>query len=96
MRRGTTPTHTFDIPMTKEEIRNLRITYAQNGKVVLEKKLDEVTIQDEQIVLNLTQEETLKFKANVYAYVQIRILTNEEKVFSNAPETIYITETFNE
>ena len=32
--RGTTPYHSFIIPLTKEEIDTIYVTYWQNGEVV--------------------------------------------------------------
>lgn len=29
MIRGTTPTHTFDLPVEEDKIKNVRITYVQ-------------------------------------------------------------------
>ena len=36
MIRGTTPTHIFKLPIDTSTIRQLRITYVQYGKTVLE------------------------------------------------------------
>lgn len=37
--RGTTPYHSFVLPMTSDKIDKLYITYLQNDEVVLEKEL---------------------------------------------------------
>ena len=72
--RGTTPYHSFLIPLAKEDITMIYITYLQNGEVVLDKSIDDIDIEDlfaddtDEIVsgckatLHLTQEDTLKFK----------------------------------
>lgn len=61
MRRGSTPTNTFtvDIDLTGATVF---INYEQNGKVVLEKTGDDLTISETSIVLSLSQEDTLLFK----------------------------------
>lgn len=72
--RGTTPYHSFVLPLSTEQIENLYVTYLQNGQVVLDKGLDEVELQDLvleeenedqsqcQVTVHLTQEDTLAFK----------------------------------
>lgn len=46
--RGTTPYHSFILPMTSDKISELYVTYLQNEEVVLEKHIgdDGVVIED--------------------------------------------------
>ena len=44
--RGTTPYHTFIVPMQSESIEEVYITYLQNNEVVLDKDKTSVTIED--------------------------------------------------
>lgn len=44
--RGTTPYHTFIVPMQSESISEVYITYLQNNEVVLDKDKTDVTIED--------------------------------------------------
>lgn len=37
MFRGSTPTHVFTLSIPVEEIKSLRLTYVQGGKIVLDK-----------------------------------------------------------
>lgn len=71
MRRGTTPTHRFTVDM---DLRNatVYVTYAQNGKVVLERSNDSINITENDISFTLTQEETLKFKVGFPIQIQLR------------------------
>lgn len=55
MKRGTTPTITFTLP-EEINIAELYITFSQNKRTVLEKKLDDVEIKENVITLPLTQE----------------------------------------
>lgn len=71
MHRGTTPTNVFRTDADLEKASVLFISYMQNGKVVLEKSLDEVSVQNSVIVVNLTQQETLLFKEGIIT-IQIR------------------------
>ena len=73
---GTTPTHTFRIPSDIfPTISEVKVTYKQNGKVVLEKYTDDCTIQNGAIVTKLSQSDTFLFDANSLVEMQVRILT---------------------
>ena len=44
--RGTTPYHTFVLPMAVEDIDRVYVTYSQNGKVILDKTNEDLTLED--------------------------------------------------
>lgn len=69
--RGTTQTLTFTLP---EEIMidALYITFAQGGKTVLEKSLNDVEISGETVTLPLSQADTLAFDRGMVT-VQVAI-----------------------
>ena len=96
MYRGTTPIHIFDLPVDKDQIKNLRVTYIQRKEKIVEKRLADVELTDKKVEVRLSQRETFKFDAAFHAYVQIRILTTDNQVFTSEPETIDVKETFNE
>ena len=60
MRRGSTPTNTFDVDIDLTNA-TVFVSYEQGGRVVLEKTGEDLTVTAESIVLHLTQEETLAF-----------------------------------
>lgn len=75
--KGGTPTHTFNCNVDLSEAVALYITYAQNGRNVLEKQLDdcEITATNEgcAVQCKLTQENTLAFAdSNKRVEIQIR------------------------
>ena len=43
--RGTTPYHSFLVPMASEDIDKVYITYTQNEEVIIDKNKDDVTIE---------------------------------------------------
>ena len=70
MIRGTTPTHLFsDIPVLSADIKQIWVSYLQNGTLVLTKDIDQVTITDDTetetstVAVTLSQEETLLFSS---------------------------------
>lgn len=72
MRRGTTPTNTFNVDTDLTEASVLFITYSQLGKTVIEKTLEDATITPDDITVNLTQAETLELNSGIAVEIQIR------------------------
>ena len=86
MRRGTTPTLTFTTEYAAADIAACYVTFEQRGAVVLEKAMGDsgITVSDNLITVNLTQEETLAMTTVDTCKAQIRIvLTNGNAVASN-------------
>lgn len=93
MIRGTTPTHTFNLPFDTYLIDKIKISYAQDGNVVLTKEKDDCTLQGNSVKVRLTQEETLKFNARYKVQIQVRVLTTESdslasKIYERSMEDI--------
>lgn len=75
MTPGTTSTHTFNLPISTDEVAELRITYEQSGKIILQKEKDDCTLNDKQVIVKLSQKESLQFASNVIVRMQIKALT---------------------
>ena len=76
MRRGSTPTLKFSHPYLASQIEGGWLTMVQRGVIVLDKDLTEegAAIKDYVIVVDLTEEETLRFsEATNYCEAQIRL-----------------------
>ena len=91
MRRATTPTHIFTFPETVAvaDVTEILISYSQCGNKILEKTLDDLTIDTENnaLDLTLTQDETNLF-APGKALIQVRAKTNEKTL---ASQMIWLT-----
>lgn len=85
MIRGTTPKHTFHLPICTENIESVRVTYAQNGAVVLVKNTADCEVGDMTVSVKLTQEDTLNFDANKTVKIQLRVLTKSGDALSTLP-----------
>ena len=83
--RGSTPTHSFNIPFDTSTISGVRIIYAQNGEEVFQKKSADCMITDYDISVTLTQSETLKLKAGS-CQVQMVVYCYEQSFVSNIIE----------
>ena len=75
MKIGATPRHTFTVPFKTDLIKELKITYAQNKKPVLEKYLADCEVEANSVSYSLTQEETFRFDSDAIVEVQARVLT---------------------
>lgn len=78
MRRGTTPIIIFNTDMDFTQIAELYVTFAQEGKVVVEKDKEQCEFEENKIIVSLTQTDTLKFSLDPRdtVYVQIRVKYN--------------------
>lgn len=90
MIQGTTPTHIFKTPLSTENLKNVRITYAQDGVVVLTKELADCTVNGNEVMCQLSQEETFKFDSNLPVDIQFRALTNSGDAMASRVQRVAI------
>lgn len=83
MRIGTTPTHTFTIPISVDMVKAVEITYCQAGNIVLQKYIDDCTLEGNAIATTLTQEDTFKFNHEINVEIQVRVLDLGGAVFAS-------------
>lgn len=96
MYRATTPTHVFVLQIDTADIKELKVTYSQNDKIILEKGLNDVITEGDEIRVTLTQEETNMFEAHMKADVQLRIMTTGDKVLASKIFKLTINEVLND
>lgn len=95
--RGTTPKHDFELPYSKELIKDLRITYGQNKKALFTKTIEECQFSEGKVSVTLTQEETYLFNPNKKLYIEIRIqFFNDEIVRTEDPIILRVLDTMDE
>lgn len=84
MRRGTTPLHTFTIPFDTSLLDCVKVVYAQDDKVILEKKNEGCVLDGNTVKVTLTQEDTFLFDCRKrIVQIQVRVLTlNNEALAS--------------
>lgn len=88
MTRGTTPTHVFtvDPQILSGGVSAVFITYAQNGRVMIEKETQDVVVGENTLTVKLTQDDTLKLYApssDTEVEIQIRIKTNSGEALAS-------------
>lgn len=83
MRLGSTPKHTFTLPFETDLIQELKITYSQSKKIILEKYLADCEVDKNSVSYKLTQEETFLFANDVNVECQVRVLTTTGDVLAS-------------
>lgn len=70
--RGTTPTHSFTLPVDASQIACARFVYTQEGEVKIKKEGADVKLEGNQASTTLTQNDTLKLKAGVMVSINLK------------------------
>ena len=70
--RGATISNIFTVPVDLTTAVKMYITYDQFGRTVLEKTIEDCTIETNKITVDLSQEDSLKFAENKKVKIQIR------------------------
>lgn len=83
MRIGTTPTHSFVLPISTDEVNKVEITYVQNNEIKLRKTEADCKLQDDVVSVKLMQKETFLFDENATVKIQVRVVTNGDDVLSS-------------
>lgn len=102
--RGTTPTQIFPIPggLTKSDFLDFTISYRQKGKTILIKRKEETydipeVDSDKNIIVVLSQAETLMFNPNVkIVEVQVRGATTGYDVIPMGDYRLRLEDAFDE
>ena len=95
MIRGTTPTHTFKIPLDAGGLKSVMVIYAQNNVEVFRKETADCTLDGNSISVTLTQEETLKFNHRNHVQIQLRLLTDRDEALASDIKVVDVKECLN-
>lgn len=108
MIRATTPKHIFTFDVDPEEtFSEILITYAQNGKIILEKHKSDLSFETcdcfggksvYTAFVKLTQEETKLFTANPKGIIsiQVRAITSDGDAVASNIEQISVQNVLND
>lgn len=92
MFRGTTPTHTWNLPFDSSLLKEVSITYMQNDENVIKKTEDDCTMEGNRISITLSQEDTLKLEPKVRTTVQLKVMTINDSVMATKPKSISVSD----
>ena len=84
MKRFTTPHFIFTLPFETSLIKSLKVYFQQNDKLILEKETEHCEMEECDIKLRLTQEETALFDSEKHAKVQLHVLTVDGEAMTSA------------
>lgn len=87
MIRGTTPVIILNLPM-EMQFDTLYVTFQQNRKTVFEKTLSDVLLKNNQIVISLTQTDTLSLDSKEVVSIQLRGKIGEKVYASKIIQTL--------
>lgn len=101
MYRATTPIHTFTLPIQTSNCKEIQVTYRQGPAKVVKHYQDGVlpegmTLDEDKVIIKLTQAETLKFCPKDPAYVQVRVLTTDDSAYASQRFKVSINNVLNE
>ena len=101
MYRATTPTHTFVLSINTNTCKEILVSYRQGG-VKLDKHYQDNTLPDgmtldgKNVVIHLTQEETLMFDSKKFANAQVRVLTVDDQAYASQIFSVKVSPVLNE
>ena len=101
MIRATTPIHQFIFDTDPELFDRILITYAQNGRIVLEKEKEDLTFEEQTeegkypAYVRLTQEETKLFSERT-VNIQVRVLTQGGEALASDKKAIKVEDVLND
>lgn len=81
MTPGATPTHTFNLPISTDDIAAVRVTYEQDGHILFKKKMEECELTENKVIVRLSQKETLLFDSNTIARMQVKARAKDGTVY---------------
>ena len=88
MYRGTTPILTFTLPFDCSVITLLSIAFSQANELVLEKTLDDCTLDGNKVILPLTEDDTLTLDCTKRCVeIQLRVGCGESRLASKIIKT---------
>ena len=91
MRKGTTPTFTFELPFSTELLTKAKVTF-EKGETQLSKELNMANFDGNIIKCTLTQEETFLFPCNSQVKMQLRVLTKNGEALASDPFIVFVEE----
>lgn len=96
MIRGTTPPIEINLPNDASNYKEIVCTFKQGGKIVIEKKLSDMTVEGQKLSFRLTQEETLGLSASEYVVIQIRAVTTDDRALATWMSMTSVQDVLNE
>lgn len=92
IRQKTTPKHVFKIPFNTNDLTAVEVVYRQDRQIILTLRESELTMEDDTITAELTQEQTLKFDHNRPVEIQMAVMDLNGHAFTSRKVRIDVYE----
>lgn len=92
--QGTTPDQYYELPFSTDLLEKVSVTYRQKGKTVIIKRTEDCTLEGNNIIVSLDQEETMLFNPTEIVEVQIKVKTLEGEVMGCDEYRLSVKEIF--
>lgn len=86
--RGSNIPHRLEVEIDLRNAVMLEITYQQNGKTVLKKHIDDCTISENEVIVEITQQESMRFREKIPTRIQLRPKFPDGTTFPSYPITV--------
>lgn len=96
MIRGTTPTHTFEIPYDTSTIKKVMVIYAQHDEEVFHKDTEDCEMKGREIRVTLSQRDTLRLCHLFNVQIQLRILLNDGTALASDVKVLSVQKCLND
>lgn len=89
--QGTTPTHTFVLPLDTSLLKTVRVVYSQCKNVIFVKTGADIILEGNKVITTLTQDDTFKLDASKVVAIQVRAFTRSNgKAINGKTKTVSV------
>jgi hypothetical protein len=92
MIQGTTPTHTFNLPLEVVNVRDVKIAYVQNRQVVFRKGTKDCVLTESKVQVDLTQQDTFSLSHLATYDIEFKAFTLNNKVIGKKFRSLKVEE----
>ena len=96
MRRGSTPTFVFTLPIDSSYFSAITIVFVQDGREVMAVERPSLTLNGKDISFVMSEEQSLAFAPSRNAEIQIRLVTPDGTVLVSDIRTLPIRKKYPE
>jgi hypothetical protein len=94
--KGSSPKNILTFPISVVDfVKKITITFAQGGEIVIEKTESDCLFEENRVMFDFTQEETLKFDSEKLIEIQVKVLDINDKVFVSRIERKRVLDVIN-
>ncbi len=81
MRRGSTPTFIFSLPLDTSCLKEIEIFFLQKGQLILTVDRQALSMDGKEVSFMMSEQESMAFASSLPAEIQIRLVTTDGTVW---------------